>query len=307
MELLNLSSLSTTQCLGYLPKDLRAKKVVIFPDICKVNWLLPTGIVVLTDQEDWRRFAVSDIGCGMLLCKSNIKRSEFDRDLWDKTYFELKATIKRIIELSTGNHFIDAIYSIDNEQVYFLIHNGTPKNPIELTQLANNPIQFDATCDSLITKAKDGRYFIYRILNKIFGNLSFVFDKIHNSYEKSKEGVIIRRGAVKVGISDNTIIPSCLSGDIALVNSTKEVENTLFSLNHGTGRVIQQGFHLEESISSSYSNIRDLIYIPKMIKDSEIIYDLPNCYRSLDECLELVKEFIVVQERFRVLAYLGHI
>ena len=84
MEIANYSAEPIGKLYGWLPYDLKAEKVIFFPDASPGKSPLPTGTVVFTKQENWRKFAVSDCGCGMLLAKSSVKIDDFNTEFWDK-------------------------------------------------------------------------------------------------------------------------------------------------------------------------------------------------------------------------------
>ena len=79
MNIKNYSAEPIHKLYSWIPNGLNAEEIIFFPDACLGKSPLPTGTVVKTKQEDWRKFAVSDCGCGMLLAKSKIKKSEFDK------------------------------------------------------------------------------------------------------------------------------------------------------------------------------------------------------------------------------------
>jgi hypothetical protein len=83
VEILNLSAEPPGKLHAWLPHDLKAEKVVFLPDACPGKSHLPTGTAVQTHQEDWRRFAVSDCGCGMRLVRSTLKSGELTVESWD--------------------------------------------------------------------------------------------------------------------------------------------------------------------------------------------------------------------------------
>jgi len=62
-DIKNLSAEPLGKLHSWIPHDLKAERVVFLPDACPGKSPLPTGTAVLTHQEDWRRFAVSDCGC----------------------------------------------------------------------------------------------------------------------------------------------------------------------------------------------------------------------------------------------------
>jgi hypothetical protein len=69
--MINLSAEPTNKLYSWLPHDLEAEEIVLFPDACPGKIPLPTGTSVRTRQTGWRKFAVSDIGCGMRLLRSD--------------------------------------------------------------------------------------------------------------------------------------------------------------------------------------------------------------------------------------------
>lgn len=67
MRITNLSAEPLGKLRSWLPHDLIADEVVFLPDACPGKSPLPTGTAIRTSQPDWRRFAISDCGCGMRL------------------------------------------------------------------------------------------------------------------------------------------------------------------------------------------------------------------------------------------------
>ena len=59
-DIKNLSAEPLGKLHSWIPHDLKAEEFVFLPDACPGKSPLPTGTAVLTRQEDWRRFAVSD-------------------------------------------------------------------------------------------------------------------------------------------------------------------------------------------------------------------------------------------------------
>ena len=83
MELINLSSEPLGKLHSWIPHGLRADKIVFLPDACPGRSPLPTGTAVRTRQVDWRRFAVSDCGCGMRLLRSELGTADVTIEDWD--------------------------------------------------------------------------------------------------------------------------------------------------------------------------------------------------------------------------------
>jgi len=84
MKITNLSAEPLGRLHSWIPHDLEAELIVFLPDACPGKSPLPTGTAVLTKQQDWRKFALSDCGCGMRLLRSNIAASELDAKRWNR-------------------------------------------------------------------------------------------------------------------------------------------------------------------------------------------------------------------------------
>jgi RNA-splicing ligase RtcB len=305
MEVVNYSAEPLNKVYGWLPHDLAAEKVIFFPDACPGKSPLPTGTVVFTKQENWRKFAISDCGCGMLLCEAKMTKSEFKKENWDRIYYDIQANKGRLGDLGSGNHFLDAIESYTDDRISFLIHTGSRNESKLVDDLVDNPKKFDTKFLDVCEWAKENRFAIFKILEKYFGRLNIVLDKNHNHFEKTNEGVIIRKGAVRVEVGEQTVVPSNMNGDIVLVTATNNVANTYNSLCHGTGRVMSRGEAKEFARDFDYNELRQKIYIPEMIANENIKTDAPFCYRDLDSCLGLIDNLIKIDKRYSVFAYLG--
>jgi hypothetical protein len=84
MEITNLSAEPLGKLHSWLPHDLEAEQVVFLPDACPGKSPLPSGTAVLTHQQNWRKFAVSDCGCGMRLLRSSVHPKDLNSPRWDK-------------------------------------------------------------------------------------------------------------------------------------------------------------------------------------------------------------------------------
>jgi len=305
MEVINYSAEPFNKVYGWLPHDLEADRVIFFPDACPGKSPLPTGTVVFTKQENWRKFAIADCGCGMLMCEANLTKSDFKRESWDKIYYDIQANKNKLGDLGSGNHFLDALESYTDDKLYFLIHTGSRNESKLVDNLIDNPKKFDEKFFNVCEWAKENRFAILKILEKYFGKLNFILDRNHNHFEHTGEGVIIRKGAVKVTSGGQTVIPSNMNGDVVLVSATSEVEKTYNSLCHGTGRVMSRREAKEFAAAFDYDDLRKKIYIPEMIANENIKTEAPFCYRDLDSCLSLIDKLVNVEKRFSVFAYLG--
>ena len=121
----NLSAEPINKLYSWLPHDLKAEKVVILPDACPGKSPLPTGTAIRLNQTNWREFAVSDVGCGMRLLRSNLDGINLAQ--WNEVANILKANKGKIGDLGGGNHFLDALLPYSEDRIHFLIHTGSRK------------------------------------------------------------------------------------------------------------------------------------------------------------------------------------
>jgi len=307
MKIQNYSAEPIHKLYSWIPNGLKAEEIIFFPDACPGKSPLPTGTVVKTKQEDWRKFAVSDCGCGMLLAKSKIKKSEFDKTKWDLIYQDLKKNKGKLGDLGSGNHFLDAVESYIDDSLYFLIHTGSRNESKLVDHLIDQPNQFDSKFQEVCDWAEANRSAVLKIVEKHFGKTEIILDKNHNHFEIRENHVIIRKGASKLNPNELTVIPSNMIGDIVLVKGTSKVNDVYNSMCHGTGRTMSRSEAKIHSKDYNYSKLREKIYIPNQIGNESIKTDAPYCYRDLDECLSLIDHLIEVQNRFKPMAYLGQI
>ena len=307
MKILNYSAEPIYRLYNWIPHGLEADEIIFFPDACPGKSPLPTGTVVKTRQENWRKFAVSDCGCGMLLAQSKLKSTDFDPSIWDAIYHDLKQNKGKLGDLGSGNHFLDALVPYDEDALYFLVHTGSRNESKLVDHLIDQPKEFDKTFQSVCQWAEANRAEVMRVVERHFGKLQTILDKNHNHFEIQEEAVIIRKGASRLVPGELTVIPSNMVGDVVLVRGTEKVAAVHHSICHGTGRTMSRSQAKELSRGYDYSQLRRQIYIPEMIRNESIKTDAPFCYRDLDECLALVEDLIVVEKRFRPIAYLGQI
>ena len=307
MKIINYSAEPLHQLYNWLPHDLKAEEIIFFPDVCPGKSPLPTGTVVKTKQHDWRKFAVSDCGCGMLLAKSKLKYSDFNKEVWNSVYSDLKKNKGKLGDLGSGNHFLDAIKSYDDEFLYFLIHTGSRDESKLVDHLIDQPKKFDDTFLSVCKWAEDNRRAVLRIVEKHFGKVDILLDKNHNHFEVIDDFIVIRKGATRLVPNELTIIPSNMIGDIVTVRATEQVATVYNSMCHGTGRTMSRSEAKLLSESYDYSELRRKIYIPDEIQNNSIKTDAPFCYRDLDDCLNLIDNLVRIEQRFKPIAYLGQI
>jgi RNA-splicing ligase RtcB len=308
MELLNLSAEPRGKLYSWLPHDLEAEKVVFLPDACPGKSPLPTGTAVLTHQPDWRRFAVSDCGCGMRLLRSDLAPGELDREAWEALTERLRQNKGTLGDLGGGNHFLDALAPYADSRLHLLIHTGSRAESGHVDALVGAPTAFDAEFDRVVEWARANRAAIHTAAEDLLGPLELVLDLPHNTYEKLEGGgAIIRKGSVRVEPGDLNIIPSHMSGEVVLVRATERVTETLGSLSHGTGRARSRAECKPLADGYDFEALRERVLIPQTIADASLRTDGPFAYRSLDECLALLTGYVEEVERFEVIGYIGHL
>jgi RNA-splicing ligase RtcB len=308
MDLINLSSEPLGRLHSWIPHDLQAEKIVFLPDACPGKSPLPTGTIVLTRQENWRRFAVSDCGCGMRLLRSELSASELDLARWDHVANILRRNKGRLGDLGGGNHFLDALEPYDDGPLHFLIHTGSRNESGHVDAFVDAPHQFDKEFDRVVTWAADNRAAIHEAIAHVFGKVELVLDLPHNTYEMRDDGsAIIRKGSVHVLPGQLSILPSHMSGDVLLVRATERVEEILNSISHGTGRKMSRSDCKPLADDFDFDGLRRAILIPTGVDNSSLRTDGPYAYRDLDECMSLINGYVEPLARYSVIGYMGHL
>jgi RNA-splicing ligase RtcB len=247
----------------------------------------------------------------MQLLKTSLSFEEFEgegRRKWDDLGRRLRERKGGLGDLGGGNHFLDALFSYRDESVYALIHTGSRLESGLVDALVDQPDLFDREFARIVAWARANRDAVASIASETLEDLKFIIDVPHNTYERLSDGsVLIRKGAVRVQPGERTILPSSMSGDVALLEASQEVASTLNSLRHGTGRSMSRSDAKEIGNRFDFTALRRAIHIPEYIADSSLRTEGPFCYRDLESCLRLLGDLVEEQERFAVIAYLGHL
>ncbi len=210
-------------------------------------------------------------------------------------------------DLGSGNHFLDALVSLQDGCLYFLIHTGSRKESNLVDDLIDQPQAFDETFAEVCDWAGRNRMEIFHILQRYFGPLELILDRNHNHFERKGEGVIIRKGAVRCRSGELTVVPSHLNGEVVLVRATDRVGEVFESLCHGTGRTMSRSVAKELATDFDFQELRERVYIPEMISDASLRTEVSGSYRDLGECLVLIGDLVREVDRYRVIAYLGQV
>jgi RNA-splicing ligase RtcB len=308
MELVNLSAEPLGRLHSWIPHDLAAEKVVFLPDACPGKSPLPTGTAVLTHQSNWRRFAVSDCGCGMTLVRSTVDARDLDAARWNKVADSLRSNKGGLGDLGGGNHFLDAIVPYDDGPLHFLIHTGSRNESGHVDDLIDAPASFDKEFNRVVHWAADNRAAIHERVESVFGETELLLDLPHNTYEQlANGGVIIRKGSVRLLPGQLSVLPSHMSGDVVLIRAKQKVTDILNSMSHGTGRAMSRSDCKPLADAYDFSFLRKSILIPDGVENASLRTDGPFAYRDLDECLGLIEDYVDVVTRFGVIGYMGHL
>lgn len=295
-----------------------ARTAVVLPDACPGRSPLPTGTGLLTTAPDWRRLAVSDVGCGICIVRSRLIAADAAtpgfRAQWSALCEELLANRnKGLGDLGSGNHFLDAAASTSDGSLAFIVHTGSRQESGLVDNLVPTPAKFDREFRRIETWARDNRARVLEHVERRFGPFipllpgTARLDRNHNHFEESAEGIIIRKGSQRVCPGELALIPSNLLDDLALVRATPLVTQTLNCLPHGTGRAMSRSAAKTTASATELASLRATVFIPHSIADASLRTETPSCYRPLDPCLERIGPFATLVERFTPVAYIGQL
>jgi len=308
MNITNLSAEPIGKLHSWLPHDLQAEQVVFLPDACPGKSPLPTGTAVLTKQADWRKFAVSDCGCGMRLLRSSLRPSDLDQARWDKMADSLRANKGALGDLGGGNHFLDAIAPYEDGPLHFLIHTGSRNESGHVDAVIDKPDDFDQEFERVVSWAADNRAAINEKLDLVFGTTDVLLDLPHNTLEQLEDGgVVIRKGSVRMLPGESSVLPSNMSGDVVLVAAKQKVREILCSMSHGTGRTMSRADCKPLADAYDFTGFRKSVLVASGVEDASLRTDGPFAYRDLDECMALIEDYVDVVQRFAVVGYMGHL
>lgn len=311
-RIVNYSGRSLGEVISFFPKSLKANKIVLMPDLNPGRAPLPSGCSVEINEDiqpDWRRFMLSDIGCGMQVLKSKITWDDFERQLseWNNLYRKLKANKGGIGDLGSGNHFLDAAVD-ENEQVYFIIHTGSRNESARAEAYLEKLEKFDVVYDETQAWARENRDTVRYFIENGYGDTELILDKPHNFLDRDLDKVIIYKGAVNLQPKDLTLIPSSMDGDMVIVQGVEEqLPNINYTMAHGTGRLKSRGDSKDDARSYDFAGLRKRIHIPDEISDDSILTENPSCYKSLEACLRQISDLIIIRKRLNPVAYIGQV
>lgn len=295
-----------------------AKRVISLPDTCPGKSPLPTGTGYLTQAAHWRRFALSDVGCGIAVVRTALTLADTTgpsfRDAWDGLCSDLASRRNQGLgDLGSGNHFLDAVVSYDDESVALVVHTGSRKESGLVDALVDRPLEFDREFARIKDWAKSNRDKVLQIAEKHIGRFVDLYpgiralDRNHNHYEELDSGVLIRKGSQRVEPGELALIPSSLLDDMVIVRATSRVAELMHCLPHGTGRTMSRSDAKRATDQFDFRAMRRSVYIPEQITDASLRTEAPICYRKLEDGLSYIKDYVEIVERFVPIAYIGQL
>lgn len=244
----------------------------------------------------------------MRLIRSQVPAGELTQRCWDELADRLIANKGKLGDLGGGNHFLDALIPYGDGPLHFLIHTGSRDESGLVDQFVDQPARFDAEFKRVASWAEQNRAQINKDIEAVFGRTELIIDLPHNTFQALPGGgAIIRKGSVHVHPGDICIIPSHMSGDVALVKATDSVDLVLCSMSHGTGRTMSRSDCKPLADAFDFEHLRQSILMPSCLDNASLRTEGPYAYRALDDCLTLVNGYVEEVTRFRVVGYMGHL
>lgn len=304
MEFVNLSD----KALKFSGSKKGLKKMILLPDYCPGAGGLPVGVVAVYDRKGHNLhtdYLGPDVGCGMTFAKFRDAPENGLEHLTYSTTNELASYPKNgKVSLGGGNHFIN-FYEVEkindgNEELdlnekdnVVLVHSGSGKKGKEFYEanLTNN--EYIAQYDQITELAKKNREGLIGVIKKMAGvPVDILFDRNHNSIEFKPDEIIYRKGTIELHPNQYALIPSSMAGDALLIKGKQKVSELENSMAHGTGRKMSRGEAKTKNFT--FDKVREKIYLPSFIPDDHIRTEHPRCYRTIEDILPAIKDYVEV-------------
>ena len=127
----------------------------------------PLAQSCLTRQPDWRRFAVSDGGCGMRLLRSHLRPDDFSIAAWETLADALRQNKGGLGDLGGGNHFLDALAPYSDDRLQLLIHTGSRAESDHVEAFVDKPVSVDAEFNRVVEWATANRAAIHKAVEEV--------------------------------------------------------------------------------------------------------------------------------------------
>ncbi|PLY05071.1 MAG: RNA ligase RtcB family protein [Arcobacter sp.] len=296
------------------------KKVVGLPDLS--IGFVPNGSAILTEDRIYPHLIGGDIGCGMSLFEVPLKAKKIKVSKFVKALSKIESLDDIDIDepslgyhlgtIGKGNHFAELHLvneikdymlfkqlSLDENSLYTLVHSGSrafgqiifdkvagqynPNEGLSITQASSYLKEHDK---AIIYAKKSRQQIAKRLLKaiKLESNLKYVSDTAHNSIEKTKDGLLHRKGATPT--NKGAVIIAGSRGTLSyLVMPTDDTKKSNYSLAHGAGRKWERS-SAEEKLKNHYTKDsleRTSIGSRVLCKDKKLLYEeAPQVYKNID-------------------------
>ncbi|MBI5797947.1 RtcB family protein [Candidatus Woesearchaeota archaeon] len=226
--------------------------------------------------------------------------------------------------LGRGNHFVDICGAYESA-----IPNTEQKYPHNIILVHTHGGNLDITIPATIAEAQkrqqyaEGfREYLGHQLATDIGSRSceILGNWTHNSVEETEEGIIYRKGVVKVQQNKIHILPANIGEKIIFYTVSDEAPFKLpkySSMPHATGRAGPRG-KMKVSIDEIKKMRRQkwIPYIPSGISDTALRSEHPSCFNNFDRIFERLRypaskhfteNYFLVTAEARILSYVGKV
>ncbi|MFH1290633.1 MAG: hypothetical protein ABIH92_04455 [Nanoarchaeota archaeon] len=282
------------------PKFNGLVELVRFPDGEFKRNTLPNSTVWVFEREDHRfnqEILADDVGCGM----AAFSIGPVDpRGSADRILSHLKG--KRI--LGRGNHFVDigeVVNSPDlaaGKQILFLHTDGKSYD-------ANVPTSLNEVRGKQRNAEEFREHLGYQLAGLIETNAKLIGNWTHNSVEETDQGIVYRKGVVKLSPGQMCMLPAHLGEEILMYELNKNNLPPHSSMPHATGR---QGPRGKTKVTpEEASTLRESVYIPQKISDQSLRTEHPSCYNGFEKIFDKLGPNFSVRGKARILSYVGKV
>ncbi|MEK6920979.1 MAG: hypothetical protein AABX82_03795 [Nanoarchaeota archaeon] len=220
--------------------------------------------------------------------------------------------------LGRGNHFVDICSAYDSAS-----QDAKPKPPHNILLVHTHGDNRDTTIPTTIKEAQQRqqyaetfREYLGHQLAANIGSRSckILGDWTHNSVEETEEGIIYRKGVVKVEPMKVYILPESIGAMVLFYTVADSPPLQLppyLSMPHATGRAGPRG-----QMKVSLEEVREMRkqpwipYIPAGISDTALRSEHPSCFNNGDKIfrkLGLENKFYVSVGECQILSYVGKV
>ncbi|AOY76032.1 RNA ligase RtcB family protein [Clostridium formicaceticum] len=235
----------------------------------------PIGVAIITEGIIYPYIIGNDIGCGMGLFNTGIKKKKFRMERWVTKLnhiseladieainpYEEPSPIYDLGTIGSGNHFaefqiLEEVFeksefeklNITKDDLLLLVHSGSRGYGQSILMDYSDPHGYSANsieARNYITKHENALLWAERnrsiVANKLIDYLGYapqakaVIDCKHNFLEQKGILFIHRKGTVSAEVGA-VVIPGSRGSLTYIVRPTNKIEESAYSLSHGAGR-----------------------------------------------------------------------